>query len=210
MWQEAVRNKLGALVLVGLCVVAGSLRASCQSNSTHEDSSQGTNKTAAQSTPADAKPSADQPAQTSKVSAPEKLSKGKTHIHLGTITVGASYTRLPAGFLGGPYWGYGFYPYDLLFYDPFYGSSFSELSPIGFVDRPDKGEVLLQAKPGSASVYLNDAYAGTAGKLKHFWLAPGAYDLTVAAADGSEFHQRIYVLTGKSLKVRAKFAAPNE
>ncbi len=210
MWQEAVRNKLGALVLVGLCVVASSLRASCQSNSTHEDGSQITNKTDAHSTHADAKPSADQPAQTSKPSATEKPSKGKTHIHLGTVTVGASYTRFPAGFFAGPYWGYGFYPYDLFFYDPFYAWSFSEPSPIGFVDRPDKCEVLLEAKPGSASVYLNDAYAGTAGKLKHFWLAPGAYNLTVAAADGSEFHQRIYVLTGKSLKVRAKFAAPNE
>ncbi len=206
MWQEAVRKKIGAAVLAGFCVVAGSLHASCQSNSTHDDNSQGPNKTTAQSTETDARPSSDQPAPTSKERATEKPAKKKSHIHLGTVTVGASYTRFSSGSLAGPFWEYGFYSYDLPFYNPVYGSSFFEPSPAVFAAGPDKGEVLLEAKPGSASVYLDDAYAGTAGKLKHFWLAPGAYDLTVAAADGSEFHQRIYVLTRKSLKIHAKFA----
>lgn len=138
----------------------------------------------------------------------------KWHVHLGTVGLGASYTRFSDGFLVSPYWGGGFHPYYLgytpFFNDPFYDWSFYGPDITRFEYGPDKGEVRLEAKPGSASVYLDDAYAGTAGKLKYFWLAPGAYDLEVAAADGSEFHQRIYVLSGKSIKVRAKFAARNE
>lgn len=136
------------------------------------------------------------------------------HVHVGTVRLGASYTRFSDGFLVSPYWGGGFYPYYLgytpFFYDPFYDFPFYGPDITRLEYGPDKGEVHLEAKPSSASVFLDDAYAGTAGKLKHFWLAPGAYDLTVAAADGSEFRQRIYVLSGKSIKVRAKFVARNE
>lgn len=134
-------------------------------------------------------------------------------VHLGTVELGASYTRFSNNFVG-PYWADGFYPYYFgytpFFYDFPYSWSFYVPDDHSFDFGPEKGEVRLEAKPSSASVYLDDAYAGTAGKLKHFWLAPGAYDLTVAANDGSEFRQRIYVLSGKSMKIRARFVPRNE
>jgi hypothetical protein len=69
------------------------------------------------------------------------------------------------------------------------------------------GEGRLIADPKAAEVYINGGYAGTADKLKTLWLDPGAYDLTVSAAGRQPFHQRLYVLSGKSLKITAKLSA---
>jgi hypothetical protein len=144
----------------------------------------------------------------------EDKAEHKWHVHLGAVGLSASYARFSNGFLIGPYWADGFYPYYFgyppFFFDSAYSWPFYLPDVPNFDYGPEKGEIRLEAKPSSASVYLDDAYAGTAGKLKHFWLAPGAYDLMVAAADGSEFHQRIYVLSGKSMKIRAKFVPRNE
>jgi hypothetical protein len=63
------------------------------------------------------------------------------------------------------------------------------------------GEVKLQGTQKSAEVFLNGAYAGITGDLKSIWLEPGAYDLEVKAGH-QRFSQRIYVLSGKSLKIR--------
>jgi PEGA domain len=217
MRREAVRNILCAVAFAILFLGSGATRGSCQSTSSPVDDPQTKSKVEFRSSTSSSASSGgqatDQQDQSSKLNRKEKPDKGKTHIRLGTVTVGASYTRFSNGFLV-PFWGYGFYPYyfgyEPFFYDPFYSSYFYEPYTAGFAYGPDKGEVRLEAKPSSASVYLNDAYAGTAGKLKHMWLSPGAYDLTVAAPDGSEFHQRIYVLSGKSLKIHAKIVAPNE
>ena len=65
------------------------------------------------------------------------------------------------------------------------------------------GEVQLTALPGKAEIYLDGAYAGTAQNLKRIWLDPGAYDLSVIAQNCAPFHKRIYVLSGKRLKVSA-------
>jgi hypothetical protein len=43
-----------------------------------------------------------------------------------------------------------------------------------------------------------------ADKLKTLWLDPGAYDLTLSADGREDFHERLYVLSGKSLKISAK------
>ena len=67
----------------------------------------------------------------------------------------------------------------------------------------------LAADPNQAEVYIDGAYAGTADRLKTIWLEPGAYDLSVSHAGRESFHQRIYVLTGKSLKITAKLAPQN-
>jgi hypothetical protein len=48
---------------------------------------------------------------------------------------------------------------------------------------------------------LDNAYAGTVASLKKFWLAPGVYELEIRAKDQAPKNKRIYVLTGKSLKV---------
>jgi hypothetical protein len=53
-------------------------------------------------------------------------------------------------------------------------------------------------------VYIDGEYAGAAEKLKTLWLDPGAYDLAVSAPGREDLHERLYVLSGKSLKITAK------
>src|SRR5215472_510392 len=137
---------------------------------------------------------------------------GKTHFRLGSITVGAGYASFPNRFYAGGFWPYRFYPYNfypLAFgYDPFYYGyplSYAPYVP-DLVYGLAKGEVKLVAEPKAASVYLNGAYAGMARDLRSMWLEPGAYDLSVSTPGQLEFHQRIYVLSGKSLKIAARLA----
>jgi hypothetical protein len=147
----------------------------------------------------------------------EKPAKKHTHVHLGMITVGASYTNFGHAFVG-PYYPYPYpyYPYGAFsvgafytpfagypFYDPFYYPAYGPVLKYA----PGKGEVKLSSlgHNKNAEVYIDNAYAGIAGKLKEMWLDPGAYDLSLKAADGSSFTKRIYVLSGKSLKITPEF-----
>lgn len=144
-----------------------------------------------------------------------KPAKTHTHVHLGTVTVGASYTNFGHAFIG-PFYPYPYYPYGAFsvgafytpftgypFYGPFYYPAYGPVFNYG----PGKGEVKLSSlgRNKSAEVYIDNAYAGTAGKLKQMWLDPGVYDLSLKAADGSSFTKRIYVLSGKSLKITPDF-----
>jgi hypothetical protein len=132
----------------------------------------------------------------------------KLHLRLGPIFLGAGYSH----FSGPGYYPYG--PYDFYplgseysaFWFPYWGPN-SFFAPGYFGYGSAKGEVRLAAEPKSAEVYLDRAYAGTADHLKNIWLEPGAYDLSVAATGHEAFHQRIYVLSGKSLKITAKLVA---
>ena len=72
------------------------------------------------------------------------------------------------------------------------------------LDAEDKGQVKLTAYPKTAEVYIDGAYAGNADQLKAMWLDSGAYDLSLSANGRVPFHQRIYVLNRKSLKISAK------
>jgi hypothetical protein len=119
-------------------------------------------------------------------------------VWLGTISVGAGY-----GYYSGPYWpGYwaGYYPPPFFggWYDPWFGP----YAPAYFAPQIDKGQVNLQTSDKNAEVYLDGAYAGQASKLKNFWLAPGVYQLEVRATGQSPQEKRIYVLTGKTLKIK--------
>jgi PEGA domain len=129
-------------------------------------------------------------------------------IRLGGLAVGAGYRYFsgpgyPYGF-DGPY---GFYPYSGVYssvlWEPFWGGF--PFYPAGYFQPGDgKGVVRLTTDPKDASVYLNGGYAGTADHLKTVWLEPGAYDLSVSASNYTTYEQRIYVLSGKSLKITAK------
>jgi hypothetical protein len=124
----------------------------------------------------------------------------KWHLRLGAVSVGAGY----GWFSSPPYYPYSLYPfspfYSSLFQDPYWGYFY----PAGYFNYNDgKGEVRLSA-PKQADVYLDNAYAGKAEKLKSIWLEPGAYDLSVSDLDRASYHQRIYVLSGKSLRITAK------
>jgi len=136
----------------------------------------------------------------------------RSHIHLGTIGFGVSYTRFPAGFF--PHYGYGLYPFGAYgpfyspfaygFYDPFYGPYFPGIYGGSLVYGADKGEVKLSTSGKGAQVYLDGAFAGPADKLKSMWLDPGAYNLSVSGPGEQKFEQRIYVISGKTLKIRAQ------
>lgn len=132
----------------------------------------------------------------------------RRRVRLGGIMVGASYT---SGRAWGPGWGYpGYYP-GWWGYNPAFGSLYSPFwySPwihpgllSGFGQGPNMGEVRLTGSK-TASVYVDGAYAGPANKLKSMWLEPGVYNLELRDAGGSGFERKIYVLSGKTLDLRA-------
>jgi hypothetical protein len=108
----------------------------------------------------------------------------------------------------GPYYGayrWGAWGYPFLF-DPFlYGSYFHPGFWTGFGYRPSLGEVKLKTDNPDAWVYLDGALAGKADKLKNIWLEPGAYNLEVRSGD-KRSSQRVYVLSGKTLRLTADTA----
>ncbi|HEX8818120.1 MAG TPA: PEGA domain-containing protein [Terriglobales bacterium] len=146
-------------------------------------------------------------AQTSSISPPSskqqpaesQSSDRNWHLRLGTVT---------AGYFQGP----GLYPYYYPYYlaapwYPFWGWYYPAYVP-NFTYSSGKGEVKLAAPTKDAKVFVDGAYAGTADHLKNIWLDPGAYDLAVATPGAETFQQRIYVLSGKTLKITAS-ADPN-
>jgi hypothetical protein len=141
----------------------------------------------------------------------DQLSSGnKTHLRLGGIVVSGGYACFwpgiyPYGFAYGPFYS----PISAaLWWDPFWGF-FPPIYPAGYFSPGDgKGEVKLTDAPKSANLYVNGGYAGTVEHLRSFWLDPGVYDLVLSAPDGREYQQRVYVLTGKTLKIAAKLAKP--
>jgi hypothetical protein len=101
---------------------------------------------------------------------------------------------------------YGLYPGDWVAASYWYpiSSPYPYYAPDTFRYGNGRGEIRLTADPKEAKVYIDGGYAGTADKLKTLWLDPGAYDLTVSAAGREDFHERLYVLSGKILKISAK------
>ena len=131
-------------------------------------------------------------------------------IRLGGVSMNGSYSHGPAWY---PYYGGGYYPgwsrwymYDPIFYSPFIHPGLYT----GFGYGPSMGEVKLVASDKEASVYIDGAYAGPAHKLKTLWLEPGIYDLEVRDTSGQNFEKKVYVLTGKTLQIRANLAPAKE
>lgn len=160
-------------------------------------------------TPAAAKPP-DSPAAASGKSAREDsgpASDRKIHLRLGPIAFGAGYTHI-SGPAYSPFSPYDYYPLAWeypAFWNPYWGP-YPFFAPGYFAYGSAKGEVRLSADPRTAQVYLDKAYAGTADHLKNIWLEPGAYDLSLTADGRQAFHQRIYVLSGKSVRITARLA----
>jgi hypothetical protein len=134
--------------------------------------------------------------------------KPKTHIRLAGISVGVGYSHFSGPYYGYPYWS-GWGPYYSPFWD-FYSPWMYPGFYNGFAQGPGMGEVKLKAESASAEVFLDGAYAGTADRLKSMWLEPGAYTLEVKADGRTAFSRRIYVLSGKSLRIDAAAASREE
>ncbi len=116
-------------------------------------------------------------------------------VRLGGVVVNGAYAHSPFyspffapycyAFWCGPYWWpYGYYA------DP----------GIGHYDGTDSGKVVLQNAEREGEVFIDGAYAGRAGDLKSLRLRPGVYEIEVRSSQ-NKFQQRIYVLSGKTLKL---------
>lgn len=123
----------------------------------------------------------------------------KPRIRVAGVSVSAGYLHR-SGFA--PYYPLYGYPFlgDALFYGPLLYPGFYN----GFAYGPNMGEVRLRTTAKSGAVYLDGAYAGDLAKLKHIWLDPGAYNLSVETAGHTTFEKRIYVLSGKRLDLQPK------
>lgn len=137
-------------------------------------------------------------------------------IRFGGFTFGAGYSRFSGRF---PF--YPFYPYSYYapwYYDNFYPYYYGAYSPLwyhsgwytGFARGPYMGEVKLRSNIQDAEVFLNDGFAGKIKDLKTVWLDPGVYDLKIQADSYAPYTVRIYVLSGKTLKVDARLAPQKE
>jgi hypothetical protein len=138
--------------------------------------------------------------------------QAKTRVLVGGVSLGGFYQHysgfdsFPYYYPGSPpFWSgppYLLWPYPDLspsWYYPGYSRSFSRSDGMG--------EVRLQTSEKSAEVLLDGAYAGVAEDLKSIWLEPGAYTLEVRTLAGEQFKKRIYVLSGKTVKVSATLTA---
>jgi hypothetical protein len=112
-----------------------------------------------------------------------------TRVRLGGIAVG-----------GGYFYGPGFWPYYPSYWGP-YGAFYGPGDYGGYAYGPGLGEVRLRVEPAHAQVFLNGGYAGEADQRKSMWLEPGAYNLEIKAAGHETFSRKIYVLSGKSLRI---------
>ena len=104
-------------------------------------------------------------------------------------------------FVGPAFAPMGWYGYG---YGPFYGPY-----PYGaYYGVPNVGHVKLDTKVKNAEVFVDGAYAGTAGKLKTMWMRPGTYNIELRAPGGEQFTEKIYVMAGKTVHVEPGFEAP--
>lgn len=149
-------------------------------------------------------PHASQPNNAQVSPAPDEKASHRYHFRLGTVALNAGYISGPLWY---PYAPYGYYPYYGGVFDPFWAPFSPYYYPASFPYGADKGQIELKADPKDAAVYIDGAYAGTVQRLKNIWLDPGAYDLSLNAAGREPFHQRVYVLTGKTLNINAKLTA---
>jgi hypothetical protein len=161
-------------------------------------------------------PQGNQKRETAQSSAQAGKTSRPFHIRFGGFSFGAGYSRYSAYY---PYYAYGPYSfYRPWYYDSWYPSMTGFYSPFmfhpgwytGFNYREGMGEIRLRANLAEADVFIDDGLAGKAKDLKTIWLDPGVYNLKVEAADYAPFTVRLYVLSGKTLRVDANLAPQKE
>jgi hypothetical protein len=116
-------------------------------------------------------------------------------VRLGGIVFGAGYSHFSGPCCYNPYY------YDTFdgYYGPYYGAWYTPL--LFRQPSPNKGLVKLPKLEKTAEIYIDNAYAGIAGDLKTIPLDPGAYDLEVRSAGKEPLQKRVYVLSGKTVKI---------
>ena len=112
-------------------------------------------------------------------------------IVLMTLLSATAFARGPAMVVVGP----GFGPYG--WYGSYYGPY-----PYGPYLAANVGQVKLDTHVKEADVFIDGSYAGTLRDLKSMMMRPGNYDISVRAPRREVFEQKIYVVAGKTLKLR--------
>jgi hypothetical protein len=134
----------------------------------------------------------------------------QSRVLLGGISLTGGYRRFSA-YWGPPYYGYYSSPFFAPFWQtpfPYGGAAFSGFYAAPNVQRgPSMGEIKLHAEPVTASVLINDAYAGRVQDLRSMSLEPGVYNLRIEADGYPGFARKVYVLSGKTLKIEADLTA---
>lgn len=134
----------------------------------------------------------------------------------GTVVVGAGFGGYPYRYrrFGGPFigFGFGYYPYRYYspyFYGPYYGPYYPSVGYYGgyYGHGYGRGEIKLSIDPGYARVYVDGAFAGRAADLEHMYLEPGTYDISISAPGRETYNERVYVLSGKKLKIKLALEA---
>ena len=110
---------------------------------------------------------------------------------LMTLFSATAFARGPAMVVVGPAFG----PYG--WYGPYYGPY-----PYGPYLVANVGQVKLDTHVKEADVFIDGSYAGTLRDLKSMMMRPGNYDIAVRAPGRETFEQKIYVVAGKTLKLR--------
>jgi hypothetical protein len=91
------------------------------------------------------------------------------------------YYRYPGwgwgAYLGNPYWDYA----------PYY--------------QETKGKIKIKDFDKSDQVYIDGAYAGTAGKMKTVKLDPGRYTIQVRRQGTEILNRNVYVIAGKTVEI---------
>jgi hypothetical protein len=110
----------------------------------------------------------------------------------------------------GPYFGGGVAILPApVFFGGFYGPSF--WGPYGFYGPyyygPASGAVKFDTSVKDAKVFVNGAYAGTVRKVKTLHLRPGTYNIELKGPGGTYYGERIFVLTGKTLRLHPDLRA---
>jgi len=120
-----------------------------------------------------------------------------TDVRPASVTVSGGYWSGPLY----PYYAWGYYPWG--YYPPFGWWPYDGFYPPPFytTPQPAMGQVKIQTPDKNAEIYLNGAYAGVAQDLRNIWLEPGVYQLEVRSSSRAKWEKRIYVLSGKTLKV---------
>jgi hypothetical protein len=81
------------------------------------------------------------------------------------------------GYWGNPYWNYA----------PYYEET--------------KGKIKIKDFDKSDQVYIDGAYAGTAGKMKTIKLDPGRYTIQVRRQGTEILNRNVYVVAGKTVEI---------
>jgi hypothetical protein len=112
-------------------------------------------------------------------------------IVLMTLLSATAFGRGPAMVAVGP--GFGPYGWYASYYGPY---------PYGPYLVANVGQVKLDTHVKEADVFIDGSYAGTLRDLKSMMMRPGNYDISVRAPRREVFEQKIYVVAGKTLKLR--------